>query len=234
MTVLLKEIGLMNHPSLVGISVFNPVSKKNNNKKIYPGGIFLSNSTLQEFKDSVVFFDESRQVKNVLKLGEGIIAEEIKTRNFLPLDVMKLLGEKLRKYTVDCEKELVVYQKKGEVIQNQLLKKIPNGIEILFYLGGFKGERLPETVIVQDGVVKLLIEKNKIKTYPSHLSYVNWSAKVMLSFSKKLKHVAVIDSGMNFTQEVQKASQRFTLIYPGSLVPGLSQLEAFSYLADHL
>jgi hypothetical protein len=56
----------------------------------------------------------------------------------------------------------------------------------------------------------------------------------MSSFSSKLKHVAVIDSGMKLTQEVKKVSQRVTLIYPGSLVPGLSQLEAFSYLADHL
>ena len=66
MTVLLKEVGLLDHPALGGISVFNPVSKEQFKKKIYPGGIFLANSTLKEFKDSVVFFDESQQVKNVL------------------------------------------------------------------------------------------------------------------------------------------------------------------------
>lgn len=234
MTVLLKEVGLLDHPALGGISVFNPVSKEQFKKKIYPGGIFLANSTLKEFKDSVVFFDESQQVKNVLKLGEGIISEEIKTRNFVPLEVMKKLGETLRGYTVQCEKELQAFQQKGELIQRELLKKIPHRLEVVFYLGGFKGQRLPETVIVNDGVVKLLILENKIKTYPSELSYVNWSARMMSSFSSKLKHVAVIDSGMKLTQEVKKVSQRVTLIYPGSLVPGLSQLEAFSYLADHL
>jgi hypothetical protein len=87
---------------------------------------------------------------------------------------------------------------------------------------------------VNDGVVKKLIKENKIKTYPSELSYVNWSSKIMDTLSKDFIHLGIEDSGSKLMKEIKRSSMKMTLIYPGALVPGFSQLEAFLFWANSL
>ena len=118
-------------------------------------------------------------------------------------------------------------QKILSAIQIEILKRLPIGLSVVFYLGNFIGGRAPEMVMVNDGVVKWLIEEKKITTYPTELAYVNWSARILKSFPATTMHVAVKDSGRNGEQQIKRSSAGMTLVYPGSLVPGLSQLEAF-------
>jgi hypothetical protein len=233
-TVILRELNLLNHEKLKCISIFNPVSQTEFKGKIYPGGVFLSQSSLNEFRDNVVFFDESREMARNFKSLGNVSAHEIRTRNLLPLEAMEKALHSLTGVLSGCEEKMGELRSKAASLQKEILQKIPETYSIIFYLGELRGERFPEMIMSNDGVVKLLREKNKIKTYPSELAYVNWSAKIMKELPSTTLHVGLKDSGMEMTKEIKRSSQRMTLIYPGVLVPGYSQLEAFHYWVQNL
>jgi hypothetical protein len=226
MTVLLNETGLLKGVS--GISVFNPVSTFKGT--VYPGGLFIAQSTLSNFSGALVFFDQGEQIRKILSSGKNIISKEVITRNLLPLETVELTKKLLSPYVSGCEEKFSAYSEKAKKVQNELLGSFPKQQKVIFYLGEIK-QRLPELVMANDGVVKLLLKEKKIISYPSELSYVNWSAKVLSELPKDYLHVGISDPGMKDHKEIKKSSKGTTLIYPGSLVPGLSQLEAFLFWA---
>lgn len=222
MTVFFKEAGLLNH--VAGISVFNPVSDFAG--KYYPGGLFIAQSTLSDFNDAVVFFDQGEQIRKILSSGKKITGIEVQTRGKTPLEVVELTKNLLSPYVNNCEEKFSAVTKKAESVQKELLSVFKNQMKVIFYLGEIK-QRYPELVIANDGVVKLLLREKKIVSYPSELAYVNWSARVMTSLTKDYRHIGISDPGNKNVKEIKKSPLGTTLIYPGSLVPGLSQLEAF-------
>lgn len=231
-TVIFKELGLLK--KLSGITVFAPIKPEEFSGTIYPGGVFLSQGTLSNFEGSIVFYDESRDLEKTLKSNPAIKTQEIKTRDLSPLESINHGLEKISPFVVSCEKQFSSLVKKTIDLQNKFLKKVPAGLTVIFYLGEITAEKFPELVIVQDGVVKLLIDHKKVKTYPSDLAYVNWSAKIVRSMGDKILHVGIKDSGREGSKSVKKLHQKMTLIYPGSLVPGISQLEAFEYWVNNM
>lgn len=231
MTVLLKETGLLSDPKLKGISVFSPVSESEFKGKIYPGGLFLAQSTLSEFSDGIVFFDKSEQLKKILQTRRDITAVEVSTRGLLPLEVIEESIRLLSPYTLGCEEKFAQFKKTAALLQEKLLRKIPS-VYVVFYLGSIQGTKAPELVMVNDGVVALLIKEKKIKTYPSPHAYVNWSAKVISEMPRETLHVGIHDPSMKNEKKIKRSSNWMTLSYPGSLVPGYSQLEAFMYWAE--
>jgi hypothetical protein len=234
MTVLLKNLNLLNHPVVRGISVFNPVSEKDYKGKVYPGGLFLGHSTLGEFSGAVVFYDQSSQLKKILQSGKAIKSVAMSTRDLLPMEVVNLSLNILKSYVDGCDKDFTAFKSLAEKTQQDLLKIIKPGIRVIFYLGAMRGDHFPELVIANDGVVKLLRKENKIHSYPSDLAYVNWSARIMSSLPENTLHVALHDSGKSDEKKIKRSSKRMTLAYPGSLVPGFTQLEAFSFWAKSL
>ncbi|MFP5386300.1 MAG: hypothetical protein ACLGHN_09500 [Bacteriovoracia bacterium] len=233
-TVVLKELGLLKHKKLKGISIFNPVSQNDFEGKIYPGGVFLSQSSLQELKENVVFFDESREMDRNFKSLGNITAREIKTRNLLPLEVLDLSLHSLQDLLSGCEKKISEMKDKAVSFQKEILKKFPHSYSVIFYLGELRGKRFPEMIMANDGVVKLLRQKSKLTTYPSELAYVNWSSKMMKELPDSTLHIGLKDSGMDMVKKIKRSSKRMTFIYPGVLVPGYSQLEAFHHLVQNL
>lgn len=233
-TVLLKELDLLGHSKLKGISVFNPVSSKEYSGEIYPGGVFLSRGVLNELKGSVVFFDEGRELRKLLKSEKTVDAQEIMTRNLTPREAVESTLKVISSYLQGCEDKIKNLRMKVITLQNKILSYFPKKRPIVFYLGVLSNERKPEMVIANDGVVKWLRQENKIVSYPSELSYVNWSSKVLGSLPKETLHVGVKDSGREGGREIKRSSQKMTLVYPGALVPGMSQLEAFLYWAESL
>ncbi|WPU66328.1 hypothetical protein [Peredibacter starrii] len=231
-TVVFKELGLLS--KLHGISVFNPISDKEFSGKVYPGGIFLSHSALSELEGSVVFYDESRDLKKVLGSRKTIIATEIHTRGLTPKESMDGTIKAITPYVQNCEDKITTLNSKIKTLEEKLLKKIPNDLNVVFYLGEFHSGRAPEFVMVNDGVVKWLKDLKKIKTYPTDLAYVNWSSKLMSEMPVNTMHVGVKDPGRDNKREIKRSSQRMTFIYPGSLVPGVTQLEAFLYWAESI
>lgn len=232
MIVLLDKTNLLKSPVVKGISVFGPVNGKNFSGKIYPGGLFIAQSTLSEFSDALVFFDKSEQLKKILSSRNDIKKVEFSTRGKLPLEVVDDSIKNLSAYVYNCEKTFEEFRAKTLEMQNKLLKKISSNPHVVFYLGPIKGNRVPEMVVVNDGVVALLLKEKKIRSYPTELSYVNWSAKVMAELPSETLHVGLDDPAMKMVKEIKRSSNRMTLIYPGVLVPGYTQLEAFLYWAE--
>lgn len=229
-TVILKELGLL--AKVQGISVFNPIGPHEFSGKVYPGGIFLSHGSLSELENSVVFYDESRDLKKVLSSRSNIRAFEIRTRNLIPAEAVKVTLTALAPHLQNCEEQIKAVNLKVSALEEKLLTKLPATTNVVFYLGELRNHQAPEFVMVNDGVVKWLNEKKKIKTYPTTLAYVNWSSKLMRELPEDTLHVGIKDSGREMKKEIKKSSRKMTLIYPGSLVPGVTQLEAFLYWAE--
>lgn len=233
-TVALKELNLLKNPKLKALSIFHPVSKNEFAGEFIPGGIFVSREKMTEFNNSVVFYDESREMEKILKSMPAVQAVQVKTRGLIPHEVTKLVITNLRRYLAGCDEGLKAFEKKSKKAEEELLLKI-KPVSVIFFIGQFINGKLPELMMVYDGVVKWLIMQNKIKTYPTKLAYVNWSAKILNEMPKGTLLVAMKDSGPSLQKEIKKHSgNKITVIYPGSLVPGISQLEAWIFWASSL
>lgn len=229
-TVLFKELGLL--PKLRGISVFNPIPPSEFSGKVYPGGIFLSQNALGELKGARVFFDESRELGKIFRSQE-INAIEIRTRNQTPTETIHRTLKEIIPLTIGCDKKVAELEKKRIQLEQKIMNLIPLKKSILFFLGELKNDRLPEMIMANDGIVKWLRQQDKISTYPSDLAYVNWSAKILQDL-QGMKYVGITDPSRDNKKEVKVNGTRINFSYPGSLVPGLSQLEAFAYLFEKL
>lgn len=232
-TVVLRELGLLKDPKLKGISVFNPVKKDAFTGKIYPGGVFLSTDSFKDFKDKIVFYDESRDLNRVLS-DQKIQNHELRTRFLRPLQTVDSVLKSITPYLNGCDSKITDFKVRAKKLEDDLQGLIKNRPSVIFYLGEISLNKKPELIIVNDGVVKFLRDNNIITTYPSRLSYVNWSAKMMNDLPKNTIHIGLKDSAQNGEVEIKKSSRGMTLIYPGVLVPGYSQLEGFHYLFKNL
>jgi len=221
-TVLFRHLGLLE--TLKGISVFNPIAEEEFKGKVYPGGIFLSHKTLDEFKNHYVFFDESRELEKIFR-SKNLKTIEVFTRNQTPTETIHSALKQIIPLVEGCEKQTAKIESLRINLENKIMNSIPQKKNILFFLGEIKTTRLPEMVMANDGAVKWLREKGKISTYPSELAYVNWSSKIMQDLSHMTK-IGIVDPA----RENKKELIGQNLFYPGSLVPGLSQLEAFAFL----
>lgn len=227
-TVVLKEVGLLSDPKLQGISIFNPISSSEFKGRIYPGGVFLSQKELPNFDGQVVFYDEVRDLQRLFSSRKSVVGVQIKTRNLSPMEALLVSIKELRPFTQGCEKEFEVLHVRAQKLEQSILSKIPQNFKAIFYIGEIKS-RFPETIMSYDGIVKWLKDQGKLSTYPSELAYVNWSAKVMNSLGKDFLQVGILDTGRDSKKEIKKEKGKVNFSYPGVLVPGYSQLEAFDY-----
>lgn len=228
-TVVLKELALLESPQLKGISVFHPVT--NYKREVLPGGVFLGHSLLEKMRGHVVFFDESQQLHKTLKTEPTIKGIEIKTRGKSPSEVTSIVVKELLPYLSKCELKLKQLEDKQLLLMKQL-KKLAEKQQVIFFLGRIT-ERYPDLVMVNDGVVKWLVEQENFKSYPSELAYVSWSAKVLTSLPSSLK-VGLLDSANRDEKKVERGEKGINLTYPGILIPGLSQVEGFIFLFESI
>lgn len=231
-TLALKDLELIKSPKLLGVSIFHPVDKKVFKGKILPGGIFLSHDTIKGLKGSVLFYDESLEMTRILSGYPDITAVQVKTRSLTPMEAIEQTNELLKPFLNNCD--LKVISQKLEQKLNTLKKIIPAKSTMVFFLGGIVNNRLPELLMVNDGVVKWMIDGKLIKSYPSTLSYVNWSAKILLEMPNETIRIGLRDSGSEMTQKVEKFQTHTNLTFPGSLIPGTGQVEAMIYLFEQL
>ena len=231
-TLALRDLDLIKDKKLSGISIFHPVDKKVFKGEILPGGIFLSHDTIKNLKGSVLFYDESREMTRILSGYPEVKSIQIKTRGLSPLAVVESTSKELKPYLENCN--LNILQKNLETKLAVLKKVIPPQKTILFFLGQIKQGRYPELLMVNDGVVKWMVEEKLLKSYPSELAYVNWSAKILQSLPSDLMKVGLKDSGSEMGVKLEKSEGHFNLTYPGSLIPGTGQVEAMIYLFQYL
>ncbi|MBA2404203.1 MAG: hypothetical protein H0V66_05480 [Bdellovibrionales bacterium] len=231
-TLALRDFKLLKNPKLKGISVFHPIAAKDFSGIYLPGGVFLSHDTIKGLSGSLLFYDESRELKRIFSRYPGINAVEIKTRSLAPLQVVEVLEKELRPHLKGCEFSQLTTQLKTQLAE--LKKIVPKNLSILFLLGLIQNAKLPELVIVQDGVVKWMLEEKLISTYPSELAYVNWSAKILNALPGNTIRVGLKDSGHMMETKLEKKQQVVNLTYPGTFIPGSGQVEAMIYLFKNI
>lgn len=227
-------MSLLKDPVVKGISVFNPIAKDDFSGRRYPGGVFLGRGIFSDFSGGVLFYDESRELSRILDPLSSVQSIQIKTRNLVPGKVTSYLIEELRPFLVGCEKELLAFFSKSQELEKKVLSHFTKKKAVIYFLGEYRSGRPPEMLIVNDGIVKWLVENKKILTYPSELAYVNWSAKILKTLPKKTRKIAVKDSGDTMEKRVYEVDDFTNLVFPGALVPGITQLEAWDYLMSKI
>lgn len=227
LTVILEELGLLTSPVVKGVSVFYPVPD-NFRGEVIPGGVFLSPSKLASLKGSLVLYDGSQELKKLFR-SQNISAIEFTSRNQTPREVTEAAIELLRKYLSGCDTTRIL--KKLETIEKEIQAKMKTPLHVVFFLGRISGQKLPELVIANDGLVLWLRKLKTIVTYPSELAYVNWSGAIINRLPSGTLSVGISEDKK---PSVKGESGRYNLIYPGGLIPGIRQLEAWNYFLDHI
>lgn len=227
-----KALDLHQAPKLKGVSVFHPFDRSTFKGTLLPGGVFLSPQSLQALSGGLVFYDESRELTKILSKTKEIKSVEIRTRHMSPSEVMTYIQKKIAPFLSHCDVKKL--STRLDLKLTSLKTKIKKRPTIIFFLGAIHGQKLPQMVMVQDGVVKWMNEEGLIKTYPSPLAYVNWSSKILRELPKDTLKVGIIDSGHSMEQKIEKLEDGVNLTFPGSLIPGEGQVDAMIYLFNNL
>lgn len=225
----LNELGIINQ--LQGISTYHPIKDFKNAR--YPGGIYLSTSTLKSFEGKVVFFDRSREFRKVLKRFPKIKSIEIDSRRKTPQEVIELTRVELSDYLKGCETQINAFNEKVLSLEKFIKNNIKKLKQSIFFLGRID-KKLPETVMANDGFVYWLKKEKLIETYPSELEYLNWSMKLISPLREKYYFFGLQDSFTDGEKKIEKISTTtFNVKYPGALTPGYTQLEFLKFLIDY-
>lgn len=231
-TLILKDLNLLKSEKLKAVSVFHPVTKTEFKGSFLPGGVFLSHDTIKSLAGSTLFYDESRELTRIFLRYPNIKAVEIKTRSLTPMQVMQAMELQLKPYLSGCDlKKLTTHLSSRLEVLKKTIKK---NSTMIFFLGGIQNKKFPELVMAQDGVVKWMIQENLLKSYPSDLAYVNWSARIMNELPKNTYYVGLKDSGSGMDKVMKKDDHFINLTYPGAFIPGSGQVEAMIYLFENL
>ncbi|MBC77860.1 MAG: hypothetical protein CME64_17775 [Halobacteriovoraceae bacterium] len=228
-TYLLEGLSLLEDPSLDAISSFHPVENKD--IKQLHGGIFLSKKKLKEMNDSIIFFDESRELKRTLKQSNVKKTIEVVTRNQNPFEAYEKSLGLLSPYLQGCKKRVSklnnrVGKVKSRIKQSSLPKKT-----YLFFLGKIgKTGKAPRLIMANDGVVKFLKESLSMKTYPSELAYVPPSSRILNKLENKV-FIGLYESKEKL--ELQKLMPgKYNIGFPNALKPGITQVYFLEALMD--
>jgi hypothetical protein len=230
-TQALEELNLLDKHQLKGISVFHPIAAQKFKGKRFAGGVMLSPASLSELSGGVVFYDESQQLRRMFNQYPTVKSVEVSTRNLTPLQVDESVQKILMPYLSKCSR-IISEQRKKQLVK--LRNLIPHSKTFLFFLGEIKGERVPEMLMVNDGVVKWMLDEKLITSYPSELAYVNWSAKILQSMSSESFQIGLRDSAGQMTKSFAQKGKIINLTFPGALVPGKGQVDAMIYLFENL
>lgn len=226
MTSVIEEAGLLSANELRGISVFYPKVKAFKGKYI-PGGIFLSPSQIREMKGALIFFDEGQELRKLFR-SQGIEAIEVRSRGQTPREATEKMISALRPHTADCDFGKIL-QRLSEA-ESKIAERMKSKENMIFFLGKVNAGKLPELVIAHDGLVLWLKKKNLINTYPSELGYINWSGSIINNLDGKAIFIGITEEE---TPKVSGTKNRATLSFPGALIPGIRQLDAWNYFLDH-
>lgn len=234
-TYVLKWLNLLEDKNLLGVSALHHVEIEE--KRLWNGGIFLSSSKLRELKRTILFFDQSRELErslnNALKKNADNKLIKIATRGMAPFAVNDQATAKLRPYLTNCDQALEKLEHETKKIKESLKKFSIFSRErtVIFFLGEISPQgRLPELVMANDGFVKSLLEHAAIKSYPSELSYLSWSQKVLEKIELPL-FLGVSAAGKDLKISRVKEGY-YNLTHPGALTPGLGQIHFLQSLIN--
>ena len=227
----LNALGLLNRPEIVvashvlGLNAFNPKTK------LLPHTLFLSGQSLKELEGTVVFYDQSRELKKTLKNVAVQKLIEVKTRDLDPFEVVDLIVKQLLPLTDQCQEEFATFAKlmSDTKVKCQNLQ-IPSGV-LIFLLGDWKsGGAMPELMMNNDGPM-IFLRKNMSRTYyPSTLAYLAPSQKILekLKAKERLLFVGLSSQDRHtFVSDVRTnadGSKVLNIFRPEFLIPGFPQV----------
>ncbi len=222
-TFLLEELNLLNDSALTAISKFHEV--KDFKKDKVGGGIFLSESKLNEWKNHVVFYDESRDLEKTLMMGNQMILVKMKSRGLDPFQATMSSMNLLRPYLMNCANKLVDIEKKLNEIEQKLISSSKRNENHYFFLGELTKEKLPSLLIL-DGPVMSLKKHQMIKTYESTLYYIYWSEKELEKvFDQEGFYWGLNESKIPQLKSKNISKNKSNLYYRGVLIPGITQVK---------
>ena len=221
-TVILEELGLLASPLVKGISIFYPAPESFKGE-IIPGGVFISPGKLSSMKNSIVFHDGSQELRKLFR-SQNIEALEFASRNQTPREVTESAIAFLNKHLAGCDMGKILTRLDN--LEKAIEKRMKNPMDVIFFLGKITNSKLPELVIANDGLVMWLRKMKLISTYPSDLAYVNWSGAIMNNLKKGTLFIGISEGKV---PSVEGSRERFNLTYPGGLIPGIRQLDAWMY-----
>ena len=108
--MVLEELDLLQSKKLKAISTFHPIAKKTNARMI-AGGVFLSNKELATFKNSLVYYDKSFELKKLFesaKLEAYSISSVGKDSFAFSSEVINVVAS----LTEGCEEKVSLLKKK--------------------------------------------------------------------------------------------------------------------------
>lgn len=220
-THLLEELKLLEDKSLKAISNYHSV--QNSKVRKVHGGIFLAPKKLMQMKDSIVFYDESRELSRTLKYSDVKGAVEVVTRDLDPFKAFDSSVQKLSPYLLGCNQVLRELKDKIDRINKEALKKNLPKKTFVFYLGKIsKTGKKPKLLIANDGIVKFLKEKLSMLSYPSNLSYVPPSSRILGGLSKTIS-IGLYES-RDKLELTEVSTDTYNIGYPNSLKPGITQV----------
>ncbi len=232
------NLGLINDKRLKIISKFSGFTDKDFNGELVAGGIFLSSKLIKKHKNSLIIFDNSREQRRAIKRSNIAGYLEVDTAGD-PFVVYQKLKKQLMSLTTGCQKNILKLQKQVDLIKTNISSLKNKDVMYLFYLGKVINKRRPQLLMLNDGFVKYLIINKKINSYPSKLTYVSWSSKIIRNLEKKGK---VIHVGLNNIRKHKKQSiyqvsfdqkgQNINVYGPSLLIPGLPQIFFLKDLVD--
>ena len=146
---------------------------------------------------------------------------------------MRLTQRVLVPYLKNCDDKNKELNTKISQLENHIRSQIKKIGGSIFFLGHIK-EKLPDTILSNDGFVYWLKNEKLMESYPSDLEYVNWSMKVISPLRGRFLFFGIEDSFDSGLKKVEKKSEKvFNVSYPGALTPGYTQLEFVKFLVDY-
>lgn len=219
-SLIFEELDLIKDKKLLAISTFHPIKSKFQGK-VLAGGLFLPRKTLKNYSNDLIFYDKSKEYKSMLKKSGVKEAVEVDTRDMDPFEAFNVSLNKILPYLKHCEiavdqlKEKIQKIERKIVIKSFLYKSI-------FFLGTIKN-KLPDTVISNDGFVRWLKKDPLFMTYPSPLSYALWSKRIISKLGT-YNYFGVTDGKTEKLKMIEVSKGRYNLSMRGVLIPGIRQI----------
>lgn len=226
-TYIFKDLKLLSQ--VKAVSSFHGLNQQDFSGELLQGGVFISNQYWKKFNNPLIFFDESKDLKNKFK-NKNLSSVEVISRGLDPFEVNKLGIELVKPFLSGCEKGYAQLNATEESVKKNL-SKLPNfsdKVIYVFYLGEIsKFKRQPNLVMIDSFILWLKKNKN-LKTYPSEKNYISWSSLVM---NKLEKEGRVVSIGLNMSTknednlEIKKITDdSYNFYHPKLLLPGLPSI----------
>lgn len=221
-TGVLEDLNLLEDKNLVAISSFYPTLKKISKERL-GGGLFLSQKSLKRFQKTVIFYDESGEMKRRLKEFAIQEAIEVSTRSLDPFEATERALVQVTKSLRGCEDSVKKLQDFYGQEKKWLLMQPKFPGRWYFFVGYLKEKHWPNLLMVNDGPMLFWLKHQKMQSFDSTLAYVRWGEKWKSTLGKDDHLVGLEHTNEGKVFKWEKAKY-LNITSAGALTPGPWQI----------